>query len=71
MPTMGPVWGGLGNPTLIGKGNECQQWVLKGGGLGNVTLIVDGNECQQWALKGVDWAIPHRLEKGTSASNGP
>ena len=26
--------------------------------------------CQQgrWALKGVDWRVPHRLEKGTSAS---
>ena len=26
--------------------------------------------CQQrrWALKGVDWGVPHRLDKGTSAN---
>ena len=29
--------------------------------------------CQQgrWAPKGVDWGVPHRLEKGTSASEDP
>ena len=40
------------------------------------TLGPEGGEheavCEQgrWAPKGVDWGVPHRLEKGTSASEG-
>ena len=33
--TLGPEGRGLGDPTLIGERNECQQerWISKGGGL--------------------------------------
>ena len=37
----------------------------RGGGEGGHEAV-----CQQgrWATKGVNWGVPHRLEKGTSAN---
>ena len=44
--TLDPKGGGLGGPTPIGEGNECQRgcWTSKGGGLWDPTSVEEGNE---------------------------